>query len=100
MTDVAIEVLHRVLSHVIHGPREQVGVGDDQVSAFLETLKKGLCHYFLPSFLALGIGIYLCLFYCNCPLPSLRICSLNIKKKIACLSKYEMISTEEEFVAP
>lgn len=61
MTDVAIEVLHRVLSHVIHGPREQVGVGDDQVSAFLETLKKGLCHYFLPSFLALGIGIYLCL---------------------------------------
>lgn len=43
LTDVAIEVLHRLLSHVIHGPREQVGVGDDQVTAFLETLKKGLC---------------------------------------------------------
>ena len=42
MTDVGIEVLHRLLSHVIHGPREQVGVGDDQVTAFLETLKKGL----------------------------------------------------------
>lgn len=42
LTDVAIEVLHRLLSHVIHGPREQVGVGDDQVSAFMETLKKGL----------------------------------------------------------
>ena len=43
LTDVAIEVLHRVLCHVIHGPREQVGVGDEQVTAFLETLKKGLC---------------------------------------------------------
>ena len=41
-TDVAIEVLHRLLTHVIHGPREQVGVGDDQVTAFLETLKRGL----------------------------------------------------------
>lgn len=47
LTDVAIEVLHRLLSHVIHGPRDQVGVGDDQVSAFMETLKKGLCHKFL-----------------------------------------------------
>ena len=44
LTDVAIEVLHRLLSHVIHGPRDQVGVGDDQVTAFLETLKKGLCE--------------------------------------------------------
>ena len=44
LTDVAIEVLHRLLSHVVHGPRDQVGVGDDQVSAFMETLKKGLCH--------------------------------------------------------
>lgn len=43
LTDVAIEVLHRLLSHVIHGPRDQVGVGDDQVAAFMETLKKGLC---------------------------------------------------------
>lgn len=43
LTDVAIEVLHRLLSHVIHGPRDQVGVGDDQVSAFMETLKKGFC---------------------------------------------------------
>ena len=43
LTDVAIEVLHRLLSHVIHGPREQVGVGDDQVIAFLETLRKGKC---------------------------------------------------------
>ena len=49
LTDVAIEVLHRLLSHVIHGPRDQVGVGDDQVSAFMETLKKGLSliNYFL-----------------------------------------------------
>ena len=45
LTDVAIEVLHRLLSHVIHGPRDQVGVGDDQVSAFMETLKKGLCVF-------------------------------------------------------
>ena len=47
MTDVGIEVLHRLLSHVIHGPREQVGVGDDQVTAFLETLKKGLLYQLL-----------------------------------------------------
>ncbi|KAK2550448.1 CCR4-NOT transcription complex subunit 1 [Acropora cervicornis] len=40
LTDVAIEVLHRLLTHVVHGPRDQVGVGDDQVTAFLETLKK------------------------------------------------------------
>ena len=26
---------------MVHGPREQVGVGDDQVTAFVETLKKG-----------------------------------------------------------
>jgi len=45
LTDVAIEVLHRLLSHVIHGPRDQVGVGDDQVSAFMETLKKGWCVF-------------------------------------------------------
>lgn len=43
LTDVAIEVLHRLLTHVVHGPRDQVGVGDDQVTAFLETLKKGRC---------------------------------------------------------
>lgn len=43
LTDVAIEVLHRLLTHVVHGPRDQVGVGDDQVTAFLETLKKGMC---------------------------------------------------------
>ena len=42
LTDVAIEVLHRLLTHVVHGPRDQVGVGDDQVTAFLETLKKGV----------------------------------------------------------
>ena len=47
LTDVGIEVLHRLLSHVIHGPREQVGVGDDQVTAFLETLKKGLLDQLL-----------------------------------------------------
>ena len=47
MTDVGIEVLHRLLFHVIHGPREQVGVGDDQVTAFLETLKKGLLYQLL-----------------------------------------------------
>ena len=47
MTDIGIEVLHRLLSHVIHGPREQVGVGDDQVTAFLETLKKGLLRQLL-----------------------------------------------------
>lgn len=42
LTDVAIEVLHRLLTHVVHGQRDQVGVGDDQVTAFLETLKKGV----------------------------------------------------------
>lgn len=52
LTDVAIEVLHRVLSHVIHGPREQVGVGDDQVSAFLETLKKDFPKERVPVVLA------------------------------------------------
>ncbi|KAJ7383190.1 CCR4-NOT transcription complex subunit 1 [Desmophyllum pertusum] len=52
LTDVAIEVLHRLLSHVIHGPREQVGVGDDQVSAFLETLKKDFPKERVPVVLA------------------------------------------------
>ena len=42
LTDVAIEVLHKLLTHVIHAPKEQVGVGDDQVNAFLDTLKRGI----------------------------------------------------------
>lgn len=52
LTDVAIEVLHRLLTHVVHGPREQVGVGDDQVTAFVETLKKDFPKERVPVVLA------------------------------------------------
>ena len=45
LTDVAIEVLHKLLMHVIYAPKDQVGVGDDQVTAFLDTLRRGIVQY-------------------------------------------------------
>ncbi|XP_048577201.1 CCR4-NOT transcription complex subunit 1 isoform X2 [Nematostella vectensis] len=52
LADVAIEVLHRLLSHVIHGPHDQVGVGDDQVQAFLDTLRREFPKDRVPVVLA------------------------------------------------
>lgn len=41
LTDVAIEVLHLLLSHLLYTPQKDVGIGEDQIQAFLNTLRKG-----------------------------------------------------------
>ena len=41
LNDVAIEVLHQLLLYVVHGPQEQVGLGEDQINAFLDSLRRG-----------------------------------------------------------
>ena len=41
--DVAIEVLHRLLSHLLLSPEDEVGVAKDSVDAFVQTLRRGTC---------------------------------------------------------
>ena len=41
LQDIAIEVLHLLLAHLVHS-KEQFGIGVDQKEAFLKTLRKGL----------------------------------------------------------
>ena len=40
--DVAIEVLHRLLSHLLLSPEDEVGVAKDSVDAFVQTLRRGI----------------------------------------------------------
>lgn len=39
--DIAIEVLHLLLSHLLFGQKGASGVGQDQIDAFLKTLCRG-----------------------------------------------------------
>jgi hypothetical protein len=41
LTDVAIEVLHLLLTYLLYTPQKDVGIGEDQKQAFLNTLRKG-----------------------------------------------------------
>ena len=41
LTDVAIEVLHVLLTYLLYTPQKEVGIGEDQKQAFLTTLRKG-----------------------------------------------------------
>ena len=41
LTDIAPEVLHLILSCLVHG-KHNLGVGDDQKTAFLNKLKEGM----------------------------------------------------------
>ena len=41
LTDVAIEVLHLLLTYLLYTPQKEVGIGEDQKQAFLNTLRKG-----------------------------------------------------------
>ncbi|XP_031558067.1 CCR4-NOT transcription complex subunit 1-like isoform X2 [Actinia tenebrosa] len=52
LSDIAIEVLHCLLTHVLHGPRELVGVGEDQINAFLDTLRRDFPKERVPVVLA------------------------------------------------
>ena len=38
--DVAIEVLHRLLSHLL-SPEDEVGVARESIDAFVQTLRRG-----------------------------------------------------------
>ena len=39
--DVAIEVLHRLLSHLLLSPEDEVGVARESIDAFVQTLCRG-----------------------------------------------------------
>lgn len=41
--DIAIEVLHLLLSHLLFGQKGAFGVGQEQIDAFLKTLRRGKC---------------------------------------------------------
>lgn len=40
--DIAIEVLHLLLSHLLFGQKGASGVGQEQIDAFLKTLCRGI----------------------------------------------------------
>lgn len=40
--DIAIEVLHLLLSHLLFGQKGASGVGQEQIDAFLKTLCRGM----------------------------------------------------------
>ena len=39
--DVAIEVLHRLLSHLLLSSEEEVGLSKESIDAFVQTLRRG-----------------------------------------------------------
>ena len=45
--DVAIEVLHRLLFHLLLSPEEEVGVPRESIEAFVQTLRRGIHMYLL-----------------------------------------------------
>ena len=61
LNDIAIEVLHLLLSHLLQSPPKEVGVHADQLSAFVTALRRGSLlssvHYF---------SLFLCLSICLC----------------------------------
>ena len=44
--DVAIEVLHRLLSHLLLSSEEEMGVARDSIDAFVQTLRRGTVKLF------------------------------------------------------
>ncbi|XP_070574645.1 LOW QUALITY PROTEIN: CCR4-NOT transcription complex subunit 1-like [Ptychodera flava] len=52
LNDIAIEVLHLLLIHLLHGPKSQSGIGTDQKEAFLNTLRRDFPKHQVPVVLA------------------------------------------------
>ncbi len=50
--DLAIEVLHILLSHLILNPEEEVGVAFDSIQTFIETLRRDFPRERVPVVLA------------------------------------------------
>lgn len=57
LQDVAIEVIHLLLAHLVKG-KDQFGIGADQKEAFLQTLRKGKPIQHLESMITLVISNY------------------------------------------
>lgn len=51
-SDLAIEVLHILLSHLILNPEEEVGVSSESVQTFIETLRRDFPRERVPVVLA------------------------------------------------
>nr|XP_006813651.1 PREDICTED: CCR4-NOT transcription complex subunit 1-like [Saccoglossus kowalevskii] len=52
LNDIAVEVLHLLLTHLLHGPKDHSGIGTDQKEAFLNTLKRDFPRHQVPVVLA------------------------------------------------
>ncbi|CAB3987607.1 CCR4-NOT transcription complex subunit 1 isoform X5 [Paramuricea clavata] len=52
LTDVAIEVLHLLLTYLLYTPQKDVGIGEHQKQAFLDTLRKDFPSERVPVVLA------------------------------------------------
>lgn len=50
--DVAIEVLHLLLSHLLQGSEEEVGVSKDSIETFVQTLRRDFPRERVPVVLA------------------------------------------------
>ncbi len=50
--DTAIEVLHLLLSYLLHGSEEEVGVGKGNIDTFVETLRRDFPRERVPVVLA------------------------------------------------
>ena len=51
-SDLAIEVLHILLSHLILSPEEEVGVSAESIQTFIETLRRDFPRERVPVVLA------------------------------------------------
>jgi len=58
--DIAIEVLHLLLSHLLFGQKGAFGVGQEQIDAFLKTLRRGKCGVFLGARLSANLEMGIC----------------------------------------
>lgn len=47
LVDLSVEILHLLLTHLLHNSKDQLGIASSQTAAFLKALKKG--NLYLPQ---------------------------------------------------
>ena len=63
--DVAIEVLHRLLFHLLLSPEEEVGVPRESIEAFVQTLRRGTYMYTYSTYVS-TVCCDVCTMCCIC----------------------------------
>lgn len=57
--DVAIEVLHCLLSHLLRSPEDEVGVAKESIDAFVQTLRRGKQHVCHNNLIHVHVHVYI-----------------------------------------